>query len=101
LQQPAWSPDGTKLAYVSFPGIWVVNADGTGKVQLTDHPRDEMPDWSPDGSKIAFTTDDSDIWVGTLFEFPFPVGDILLAGPITGEVVHDTNLDWQPVCAGN
>jgi Tol biopolymer transport system component len=57
----AWSPDGTKIAYEAMtgkgkPGIFVMNADGTGRTQLTHLPqtRDENPDWSPDGTQIAF-----------------------------------------------
>ena len=34
---PTWSPDGTKLAFVSSDDsqIWLANADGTGRVRLT------------------------------------------------------------------
>jgi TolB protein len=47
---PAWSPDGTKIAY---NGIRVMNADGTGKTFLGGGVE---PAWSPDGSKIAFVS---------------------------------------------
>jgi dipeptidyl aminopeptidase/acylaminoacyl peptidase len=57
----AWSPDGSKVAFVHGEGgdlntdIYVMNADGTGQVNLTNHPGwDVQPSWSPDGSKIAF-----------------------------------------------
>jgi TolB protein len=60
---PAWSPDGSKIAFVRFreggTGIWVVNADGTGTRRVTDggpdvDGTDLGPAWSPDGSRIAF-----------------------------------------------
>ncbi|XP_077253015.1 DPP6 N-terminal domain-like protein [Tasmannia lanceolata] len=31
---PSFSPDGTRIAYVGLPGLYVVNRDGTGKRQL-------------------------------------------------------------------
>lgn len=54
---PAWSPDGSKIAFVSGNDIWVMNADGSAMTNLTNHPAvDTDPAWSPDGSKIAFSS---------------------------------------------
>ena len=61
---PAWSPDGTKIAFVSNRNdgvyqVYVMDADGNNQIRLTDGPREkEDPDWSPDGGKIAFTVSD-------------------------------------------
>ena len=62
--RPAWSPDGTKIAFVGRPygdneinqaHIWTVNSDGSNPVQLTSGAvEDESPTWSPDGRKLAF-----------------------------------------------
>jgi dipeptidyl aminopeptidase/acylaminoacyl peptidase len=62
--EPAWSPDGAKIAYVDNSNVWVMNSNGTGKVRLTvDAGQVETsPAWSPDGAKIAFFQQ-SDIWV--------------------------------------
>jgi Tol biopolymer transport system component len=54
---PRWSPTGRQLAFQSVSGIWVINADGTGRRQLTFGGRD--PIWSPDGSRIAYLDEDS------------------------------------------
>jgi TolB protein len=55
---PAWSPDGTRIAYTKNGDIFVINADGSGQTRLTDHPAGDWgPRWSPDGNKIVFTTD--------------------------------------------
>ena len=61
--QPDWSPDGAKIAFIRFSPalnyeVYVMNADGTNQVQLTNTPTGEsIPRWSPDGTKIAFNTD--------------------------------------------
>lgn len=58
--QPAWSPDGSKIAFRSGPPgtyeIFVMDADGSNITQLTDSPGtySGAPTWSPDGSTIAF-----------------------------------------------
>ena len=72
---PAWSPDGSKIAFVkttyynqgsNWGVIWVMNADGSNMVKLTDDTEKlNSPAWSPDGNKIVFVgpVNKSDIWV--------------------------------------
>jgi len=60
-QTPAWSPDGTKIAFGSrrdLDDIYVMDADGGNVRRLTtDFATEYSPTWSPDGSKIAFVSD--------------------------------------------
>jgi Tol biopolymer transport system component len=58
--EPAWSPDGSKIALTSSAGtsdleIWVMQPDGSGMSQLTHTGFAVDPDWSPDGTRITFT----------------------------------------------
>lgn len=41
---PAWSPDGTKVAYDSQGGLWMMNADGSGPKRLLSGGK--QPDWT-------------------------------------------------------
>ena len=60
-RDPDWSPDGTKIAFISNRNdgvyqVYVMDADGSNQIRLTDGPqRKQGPDWSPDGQKIAFS----------------------------------------------
>lgn len=63
---PAWSPDGTQIAFLSDrlkPGLegptqlFAMDTDGSGITRLT-HERTgvETPVWAPDGSELAFVS---------------------------------------------
>jgi TolB protein len=91
---PAWSPDGTRIAYMcrneitTVFDICVMDADGAGQTHLTNNslllePMDRLhatPTWSPDGTKIVFTRGAAltraQLWVinadGTGDETPLP-----------------------------
>jgi Tol biopolymer transport system component len=60
-EEPAWSPDGEKIAFASEDDgdIYSINVDGLGRTRLTDIPGYDHwpPTWSPDGTRIAFTSE--------------------------------------------
>jgi Tol biopolymer transport system component len=74
--QPAWSPDGNRIAFVRTVDPWFTDTDlfvmdqnGLNQIQITSGTAyDGHPTWSPDGSTIVFSRDSdsapaSDIYV--------------------------------------
>jgi Tol biopolymer transport system component len=95
---PAWSPDGTRIAFESTVdgrrAIWVMQADGQGLRRLTDAAgatTETAPAWSPRGDRIAFATDrdgNSEIYV---------IGaDGAGARRLTDHPAHDSVPSWSP-----
>ncbi|MFL5495060.1 MAG: hypothetical protein ACJ8DC_11815 [Gemmatimonadales bacterium] len=60
---PAWSPDGTRIAFVNSPAgsffgpgsLHVVDVDGSNQLNVTPNDVVTEPTWSPDGTRIAYT----------------------------------------------
>lgn len=70
-EEPAWSPDGTKIAFASdvsapasvtdaaarakYREIYIMNADGSGVTQVThDQQEEDDPSWAPDGMHLTY-----------------------------------------------
>lgn len=82
----AWSPDGSRLVFATWNGIWLMDADGRHQVRVATggrtywigvkpnrrlfYPRATYfgsPTWSPDGRRIALTAfqgvENRDVWI--------------------------------------
>ncbi|MCY3762174.1 MAG: LpqB family beta-propeller domain-containing protein [Gemmatimonadetes bacterium] len=82
--QPAWSPDGRQIAFVSDRtgegDLYLVASTGGDPVRLTRGAPVSRPSWSPDGGRIAFSQE----------------GDIRSVDPLTGVIsVLSDAPEWE------
>jgi Tol biopolymer transport system component len=67
-RDPAWSPDGSQIAFVHERGVFVIRPDGTGLREIArPNGKPHAPAWSREGESIRFHTDSvgggtSSIW---------------------------------------
>jgi Tol biopolymer transport system component len=97
---PAWSPDGTKIAFTrrlsgSTSQIYVMSATGASVVPLTNNPDgDEEPAWSPDGTKIAFVSDS--LWGNSQIDVMNPDGTGVRPLTTASNSQYDDGPTWSP-----
>jgi Ca2+-binding RTX toxin-like protein len=52
-QDPAFSPDSTRIAYAASDGVWTIGADGSAPQRIATGFAENLA-WSPDGTKVGF-----------------------------------------------
>jgi dipeptidyl aminopeptidase/acylaminoacyl peptidase len=110
---PAWSPDGTEIAFTRWRdpwGVYLIQPDGSGERRLVDGIQLKEVAWSPDGSTVAVTinygsAESTEIcFFGFCFTLPpFSLGQMwtanlesgaLLSLPVDDRAVHAPT--WSP-----
>lgn len=96
ILSPAWSPDGTKLAYVSFeterPAIYIQDLATSQRARMTSFRGiNSAPAWSPDGRQLAMSLSKDgrpEIYVMNIAERTFE--------RMTDSNSIDTEPSWSP-----
>jgi TolB protein len=97
IMSPSWSPDGRKLAYVSFENkaaeIYVQTLRSGSRQKISARPGvNGAPSWSPDGRMLALTLSRGD---GNLDIYTLDVTSQVLTR-LTDQPSIDTEASWSP-----
>ncbi len=115
---PAWSPDGSTIAFTSEGDLRLMDPDGTNIRTLSGPGWEERPAWSPDGTRLAYNswrgsgqgeiyskkTDNTDEWNltnNTAYDSDpawarFPIFAAFGGAPLAGPVPLETKFtDWS------
>jgi TolB protein len=102
---PAWSPDGTRIAFARNPDassptndfeLYSIKANGSDQIRLTTTSIGQEPAWSPDGTKIAFRgcrENDCGIFVMKAA----PESETNVPKQLAGKRSPSFEPDWQPL----
>ena len=91
VSDPQWSPDSSKIAYVTRPtpkvddsswsDVWVVDLEGNAELFFENAGPDTSPRWSPDGNTLAMASKPqpgNTQWYSKLHLFPADGGEPII-----------------------
>ena len=102
VRAPAWSPDGTTLAYMSDPAgtgqfdVYTIKPGGDPTVLVKTDVSELNPNWSPDGKTIVFVRDKGQSKSYDNEIIKVDVASKVVSPPLTDNDVQDGNPVWSP-----
>ncbi len=85
---PAWSPDGSQLAYGTYDGIALMTATGDGQHLVV--PDGEDPAWAPDGHRLSYSCEEG------LCIHDLTTGQRSVVVPVTADWPYVESSSWSP-----
>ena len=84
-RSPSWSPDGSRIGFMSSRGVYVMDSDGSNRRTVASGIRiaaDRSPPvWSPDGRRLAFMAWEPDspdgAWIHPVTTQKYPIKEVL------------------------
>jgi Tol biopolymer transport system component len=88
---PAFSPDGTRIAFVQAGHLWIMKANGSNAhaVSVTGSPYEGSPAWSPNATKLAYINGTD----GQIYTVPASGGT---PTRITSGITEMADIRWSP-----
>jgi Tol biopolymer transport system component len=92
IDQATWSPNGKRVLYSTFRGIWTIGADGKRKRSLLDVG--SWAAWSPNGREVVFVQRVEESQADALFRVRVDGSGLRrITGPVQSEIYGPS---WSP-----